>query len=58
MMLEKLKSLYQRGKDNRISTSKQRLLIKVKSTLKVDVENTLILGRLLKTILFLYHALI
>ena len=44
MMLEKLKSLYQRGKDNRISTSKQRLLIKVKSTLKVDVENTLILG--------------
>ena len=44
MMLEKLKSLYQSGKDKRISTSKQRLLIKVESTLKVDVENTLILG--------------
>ena len=44
-MLEKLETLYQRRKDNRISTSKQRQLINVKSTSKYDVELTLILGR-------------
>ena len=44
MMLEKLKSLYQRWKNNRISTSKQRQLINVKSTSKFDVETALILG--------------
>ena len=41
MMPEKLKSLHQRWKDNRNSTSKQRQLI---SLSKFDVETTLILG--------------
>ena len=43
IMLEKLKSLYQRWKNNRISTSKQRQLINVKSKSKFDIESTLIL---------------
>ena len=42
-MFEKLKFLYQRQKDDRISTSKQRQFINNKSTLKFDVETTLIL---------------
>ena len=42
MMLEKLKSLYQGWKDNRISMPKQCHPINVKSTLKFDVETTLI----------------
>ena len=49
-MLEKLKSLYQRWKDNRILTSNQCQLINVKSTSKFNVETTLILGWLLKQI--------
>ena len=44
MMFEKLKFLYQREKDDRISTSKQRQFINVKSTSEFDVETTLILG--------------
>ena len=44
-MFEKLKSLYQHGKDDRISTSKQRQLINVKSTSEFDVEITLILDK-------------
>ena len=47
-MLEKLKSFYQRWKDNRISTSKQHQFINVKSTSKFDVETTLILRWLWK----------
>ena len=54
-MLAKLKCLYYRRKGNRISTSKQRQFIKVKSTSKINVETTLILGSLYKTILFLYY---
>ena len=42
-MFEKLKFLYQRQKDDRISTSKQCQFINNKSTLKSDVETTLIL---------------
>ena len=40
----KLKSSYQRWKDNRIWTSKQSQFINLKSTSKFDVETTLILG--------------
>ena len=53
-MLEKLKSLYWRWKDDRISMSKQRQFINVESTSKFSVETKLILGWLWKTILFLY----
>ena len=43
-MLEKLKSLYRREKDDRISMSKQRQFINVNSTSEFDVETTLTLG--------------
>ena len=44
MKLEKLKSVHQSWKDNRISTSKQRQFINVKSMSKLNVATTLILG--------------
>ena len=44
MKSEKLKSLYKHQKDDRISTSKQRQFVNVKSTSEFDVETTLILG--------------
>ena len=42
MVGEKLKSFYQRGKDYRISTLKQRQFINVMSTWKFDIETKLI----------------
>ena len=61
MVLEKLKSLYQGWKDTRISTSKQRHPINVKSMLKFDVETTFIWGWLVDSkkqfcyyVMFLY----
>ena len=44
MMFEKLKSLNQHEKDERISTSKQRQFINVKSTSEFDVATMWILG--------------